>query len=106
MPRPKPKQEGEEFFPPEPIVYNMDADVDALVRRLQMKWLLTMDRLFDLGLISSADLATLEKFLSRNGWTVDPTKLPAKLRDKLVDRVKLDDEGSPIVGFIGERMAG
>lgn len=107
MPRPKaPRLGAEDYFPPEPVVYDLEVDTDALVTRLQKKWLLTMERLFDTGAISSADLATLEKFLSRNGWTVDPTKLPSKLRDKLVNKVKLDDMGHPeIAGYIGERTA-
>jgi hypothetical protein len=33
--------------------------------------------------ISSTDVATLTRLLSQNGWALDPTRVPSRLRDKL-----------------------
>lgn len=76
----------------------MDADRIAkqkeIVERLQTKWLQRMETLLDAGEITSTDMATLYRFLSDNGWSLDPSKLPQGLREKLTDKVsfKEDDE--------------
>jgi hypothetical protein len=67
-----------------------------ITERLQLKWLERMEYLFDTGAITSTDMATLQRFLSANGWTLDPTRLPQGLRDKLtamVDPKSFDDDG-------------
>lgn len=55
--------------------------------RLQTKWLKHMETLFDNGTITSTDLATLARFLSANGWTLDVTRLPKGLKDKLTSGI-------------------
>ena len=62
-----------------------------ITERLQLKWLQRMEKLFDEGTITSTDMATLQRFLTANGWTLDPTRLPQGLRDKLTANVKPDD---------------
>lgn len=63
-----------------------------IAERLQLKWLVHMERLLDEGAITSTDLATLAKFLRDNGWTLDPQKLPTKLKNKLTKHIDFDDE--------------
>lgn len=63
----------------------------AIAERLQLKWLERMEMLLDAGEITSTDMATLVRFLVANGWTLDPTKMPTRLRDKLTTSLKPDD---------------
>jgi hypothetical protein len=65
-----------------------------IAERLQTKWLIRMEALLDSGDITSTDMATLFRFLSDNGWQVDPDKLPETLRQKLTksDVSFTDDE--------------
>lgn len=63
-----------------------------IVERLQLKWLQRMETLLDEGDLSSTDAATLYRFMSDNGWSLDPAKLPQNLKDKLTDKVKFDEE--------------
>lgn len=58
-----------------------------IAERLQLKWLQRMETLLDAGEITSTDMATLVRFLMANGWTLDPTRLPEKLRNKLTTGV-------------------
>jgi hypothetical protein len=47
------------------------------------------------GTITPTDRATLARLLSQNGWSLDPSKLPEGIKDKLtehVDPTDLDDE--------------
>lgn len=62
-----------------------------IAERLQLKWLLHMEILLNTGAITSTDLATLARFLQNNGWSLDPTKLPKGLRDKLTSHLKPED---------------
>lgn len=57
--------------------------------RLQGKWLLHMERLLDNGTISSTDMATLSRWLMANGWSLDPSKMPQKIRS-LVEEIGPD----------------
>lgn len=60
------------------------AKQQEIAERLQLKWLERMERLLDSDEgMSATDANTLFRFLSDNGWTVDPAKLPAGLKDKL-----------------------
>jgi hypothetical protein len=63
----------------------------AIAERLQLKWLTRMEKLLDEGDITSTDMATLVRFLTHNGWTLDPTRLPQGLRDKLTSGMKPED---------------
>lgn len=63
-----------------------------IVERLQILWLERMEQLLIDGEMTSTDAATLYRFLSDNGWTLDPSKLPSKLKDKLTDSVKFNEE--------------
>lgn len=63
----------------------------AIAERLQLKWLERMEVMLDEGTISATDMATLRKFLADNGWTVDPSRLPQGLRDKLTQNIDPED---------------
>jgi hypothetical protein len=67
------------------------AQQQAIVERLQLKWLERMEALLDEGALTSTDAATLYRFMADNGWSLDPAKLPQSLRDKLTDSVKFDE---------------
>lgn len=62
-----------------------------IAERLQLKWLKRMEALLDDATITSTDLATLNRFLMANGWTLDPSKLPKNLRDKMTSHVSPED---------------
>lgn len=67
-----------------------------IAEKLQLKWLEHMDNLLENKQITSTDLATLARVLLANGWTLDPKKLPQRLRDKLTSQVspeELEDDG-------------
>ena len=70
------------------------ADVSQveLAERLQVLWLERMETLLNDGEITSTDLATLARVLLANGWTLDPTRLPTSLREKLTKHVEFDAE--------------
>lgn len=79
----------------------------AMADELQKKWLVHMYSMFETGSITSTDMATLARVLLANGWTLDPTKLPSKLRDKLTENLNLNDpdvrDELGIVGHVGVR---
>jgi hypothetical protein len=58
-----------------------------VAERLQGKWLTHMEKLLDNGSITSTDMATLVRWLMANGWSLDPSKMPVRLRDKLIDTI-------------------
>jgi hypothetical protein len=71
----------------------------AIAERLQLKWLQRMETMIDAGDITSTDMATLVRFLMANGWTLDPTRMPSKLRDKLtttMSALDFDNDGDVI----------
>ena len=41
---------------------------------------------------SATDRATIYRFLHDNGWTVDPSNMPAGLKDMLTSRVNFSEE--------------
>lgn len=67
----------------------------AIAERLQLKWLERMEKLLDEGSITSTDMATLAKVLRDSGWTLDATKLPEKLRNKLTSEVSPEELVDP-----------
>lgn len=72
-----------------------EKDQTELAEGLQLKWLRRMDSMLDDGTITSSDMATLYRFLSDNGWNLDPARLPKRLRDKLTSKISptdFDDE--------------
>lgn len=72
----------------------------AIAERLQLKWLVRMEKLLDEGTITSTDMATLVRFLIANGWTLDPSRLPQGLRDKLTANVSPEDfDDSDVIPF-------
>jgi hypothetical protein len=56
-----------------------------VAERLQGKWLIHMERLLDNGTITSTDMATLCRWLMANGWSLDPTKMPQKIRNLVAE---------------------
>lgn len=66
-----------------------------IAKRLQIKWLRRMEAMLDSGEITSTDMATLAKVLRDSGWTLDATKLPEKLRNKLTDLTSPDELADP-----------
>ena len=56
-----------------------------IAERLQGKWLLHMERILDAGTITSTDMATLCRWLMANGWSLDPSKMPQKIRDLVAE---------------------
>lgn len=77
----------------------------AITERLQLKWLIRMEKLLDDGDITPTDMANLSRVLLANGWNIDPSRLPKGLRDKLEEHISpadLDDEENEyIAGTIG-----
>lgn len=67
----------------------------AIAERLQLKWLERMEKLLDEESITSTDMATLAKVLRDSGWTLDATKLPEKLRNKLTSEVSPEELVDP-----------
>lgn len=74
-----------------------------LTELLQNKWLKVMGRKLDAFLnpeeypnepATSTDLATLLRFMSQNGWTVDPRTMPKPLKD-LMTKVQAAEHVSP-----------
>lgn len=67
-----------------------DAHLDA-AEELQGLWLAWMKRAMEDGTATSTDMATLARVLLANGWSLDPMKLPKNLRDKLTEKLDLND---------------
>lgn len=59
------------------------AKQQEIVERLQTLWLERMENLLTAGEMTATDANTLYRFLSDNGWILDPSKLPQGLKDKL-----------------------
>jgi hypothetical protein len=64
-----------------------------IANRMQLKWLQHMESMLDTHTITATDMAILYRFFKDNGWTVDETRLPKGLRDKLTRNVEVDDRG-------------
>jgi hypothetical protein len=81
----------------------------VIAQRLQTKFLRHMEYLFDNKEISSTDLATVSRLLSANGWVLDSTRLPSRLKDKLTssfdpETVDGDDNVIPIRAAGGKKQ--
>jgi hypothetical protein len=63
----------------------------TIAERLQLKLLQRFEALIDEGELSSTDAATLTRLLMANGWTLDPKKIPAGIRDKLTKVIDIND---------------
>lgn len=76
-----------------------------IAERLQLLWLQRMETMFNEGTITSTDMATLVRFLTANGWNLDPARIPKGLRDKLTTHLNPDDldEEDSVVGRISAR---
>jgi hypothetical protein len=44
------------------------------------------------GTATATDRATFIRFLQQNGWTLDPSRIPTKLKDKLTSNVRFDKD--------------
>lgn len=74
-----------------------------LTERLQLKLLKHLDQAFDEGTITSTDVATLSRLLMQNGWSIDPSRLPQGVRDKLTEIIStadFSDEDEDVAGSI------
>ena len=63
------------------------ADTNAQIKLaevLQDRLLKSFDELFKAGAETAADRATLLKMLQTNGWSLDPSRVPQSLKDKLL----------------------
>lgn len=71
---------------------------DKTERRLELMeeltdlWLEDMKALLQAGEMSPTDRATLARFLMANGITLDPSRLPQGLQDKITQRVRYDED--------------
>lgn len=61
-------------------------DQISLAERLQVALLEDFEKLLNEGRISPTDRATLARLLMQNGWSIDPTRLPQGLADKLTGK--------------------
>jgi hypothetical protein len=43
------------------------------------------------GTATATDRATFLRFLQQNGWTLDPSRIPSSLKDKLTRQVRFDE---------------
>lgn len=62
-----------------------------IAERLQLKLLQHLESLLDSGEITSTDVATLARLLMANGWSIDPTKIPQGIKDKITKHIDLAD---------------
>jgi hypothetical protein len=102
-PNERPEQEPLDSTP-----MKKDAQVET-ANRIQSLWLRRMELMLQNGTATSSDLATLERFLRHNGYTVDASRLPKGLRDKLTSQVDPesfeDDEDDQVLPMTGRRPA-
>ena len=68
---------------------NNDLQVE-IAERLQMKLLQRLEYLLDEGEITSTDMATLARLLMSNGWSIDPTKMPQGIKDKITKVIDIN----------------
>jgi hypothetical protein len=54
-----------------------------IAERLQDLLLAEFERKLESGELSDTGLSTLSRLLMQNGWTIDPSRLPHGLKDKL-----------------------
>lgn len=64
-----------------------------LAESLRMRLLERFANLMDEGEDTPTDRATLARLLTgAGGWTLDPSRMPQGLEDKVTQRVKYDDD--------------
>lgn len=69
----------------------------TLTEKLQGWLLQEYESRLESGDISDTGLSSLQKLLMQNGWSLDPSRIPQGLRDKLtskVDPTGFDDDDS------------
>lgn len=54
-----------------------------LMKRIRRKMLEHWYEMLENGSISATDMATITRLASQNGWVLDETRLPSRLKDKL-----------------------
>ena len=54
-----------------------------VAKRLRLKLLKRWEAMLDMGELPATDAATIARLLSQNGWVLDETRLPSRLKDKL-----------------------
>lgn len=62
-----------------------------LAEDLQLIWLQDMVKQYQENTINSTDRATLIRFLSQNGFSVDPSRVANGLKSKLTSTVRPED---------------
>ncbi len=67
---------------PPPLILN-DADEIEALKRIRRKMLAHWESLLDNKEITATDMATLTRLANQNGWVLDATRLPERLKDKL-----------------------
>lgn len=67
-------------------------DQVALAEKLQVLILEDFVRLAVAGELSPTDRATIVRLLTANGWSLDPTRLPQELQDKLTSHLRFDKD--------------
>jgi predicted DNA-binding ribbon-helix-helix protein len=72
-----------------------------IAERLKLKVLEHLEKKLDDKEINATELASAIRLLSQNGWSLDPTRLPQRLKDKLTETfdptvVDADDKVIPI----------
>jgi hypothetical protein len=73
----------------------------AIAERLKLQVLQHFEKKLKDESINATELATIVRTLSQNGWSLDPTRLPQRLKDKLTESfdptvVDEDDKVIPI----------
>lgn len=58
-----------------------------IAERIQQKLLERWEKILDDESASAAEVAVMTKMLRDSGWTLDPTRIPQGLKDKLTDKV-------------------
>lgn len=84
--------------------WDTDSEIE-MMKYIRKKMLIHWKKLLDSGEITSTDLATITRLAVQNGWVLDETRLPSRLKDKLLthhDPSVLDDDD----GVIPIRAAG
>lgn len=73
---------------------SLDKKKSQIIKAERLQDLLLDDftKLAESGGLSATDRATLVRFLSDNGWDLDPARIPQSLKDKLTKSVRPDED--------------
>lgn len=74
---------------------NKTQRTEAQIKQLEkLQDLLLADLItaFENGTATATDRATLIRFLKGEGWTLDPSRVPTSLKDKLTSNVRFDED--------------